>query len=642
MIKQTLMRSASRLAQFRRQDEGAVAVWFAILLVPMLGMTFAAIKYSQYAGHRSGMLDAMDAAGLGLARQFEFEDLEACDLADGADGVDDPNELSGQERARLERYARGFFEENYPEYTQLYGDEDLSAPLDLATDMTFSLTCAAIRIETDAYADMSGVLGKYFGVKPLPVNLSTEISLPGSGRVEIALVLDVTGSMSASLPDGETRISKLRDAVDTMLDDPNMYGPNANGRNDFVRMSVVPFNTMVNVGPDYSGTAFDGSRTDEVGDWIDSGADALYHGTNYFHAVEGTLIEGKSYYDDGGVPEHTTSMSPRIVVDADGKVNHFTLFNSVGQDGASWKGCVEARPYPLDEVLAPPGLSVSDIDDAWDEPDFVQNGSDEMEDAWDDMVAKSSLPYTAGRREDTRFVPFFYGDEPECALVADLNGDGDYNEYGETSCNYIIPPTANERRRAFLPSWWKQYDFVPAYFFYDLNGDTSASVSDYYRYNRLYPNDSFIDERTFTYPFPNLNANYASNTDFERYRNLVFDMHEHLSASGGASSCWGGSFEYPYSLDANMTSIISKLGITNCIVQEYKLRQAYVGVYKFDGDGYKYYGKYENTSFSNYDPADDISTNYTAAGVGPTFTSRPPRGGTARRPPRRQAGAFRS
>ena len=38
-------------------------------------------------------------------------------------------------------------------------------------------------------------------------------------------------------------------------------------------------------------------------------------------------------------------------VDLDTKVNHFTLFNST--PGTSWEGCVEARPYPLDELDVP-------------------------------------------------------------------------------------------------------------------------------------------------------------------------------------------------------------------------------------------------------------------------------------------------
>ena len=63
--------ATDRLKAFGADERGSIAAWFGILLVPMLGFTFGAIKFSELAGHRSGMIDAMDAAGLGLARQMD-------------------------------------------------------------------------------------------------------------------------------------------------------------------------------------------------------------------------------------------------------------------------------------------------------------------------------------------------------------------------------------------------------------------------------------------------------------------------------------------------------------------------------------------------------------------------------------------
>lgn len=684
------MQTITTAKKFACRTDGAVTTWFAILLIPMLGMTFGAIKFAEFSSHRSGMIDAMDAAGLGLARQMEFEDLEACDLA--AADTTDPTDVVGQDRLRLERFAREFFEENYPEYDNLFSDEQLSRPFDLSRDMKFELNCAYVEVAATAYVDMGGTLGNYFGVGALPLDLEVEISLPGAGRVEIALVLDVTSSMcyadsAGSGPPcaavGSRRIDKLLTAVDGMLDDRNIFGPADDATNNFVRMSIVPFNTMVNPGPTYAGTSFDGLRTDRTMDWMDTSANALYHGANFIHAeIDGT-VTGPNYYNnpdpagtvtswtrcatEGGsctVPPNTpvrygangtyafatksgqfdcdndtfgdplrgvrkfcdqgettpilstNVTSYRTVVDADRKVNHFDLFNSVGANGATWKGCVEARPFPMDEGLFPPGAGIADIDAMWIEPDFVASGTPDMQSSWSRMKPQATLSYTAGRTADTRFVPFFHGDEPNCSLKRDLNGDGDTNDLVDRdACTFLLPSGATQVLRAHMSADWVDLDFVPSFFLNTQEGRTEPGIADYELQQNDYRNHDFIDDTTFLLPFDSVNSAYADDDDFESYRNLVLDIHEHISSDTSKSNCFGSQIEYQSIFNQDLIDIVNRLDINDCVLDEFKLRQAYVGTY--DDTIGRYVGKYENPELSSHDRARDEPTDYLSAGVGP-------------------------
>lgn len=590
------------LQRFARDERGAVSTWFAILLVPMLGFTFGAIKYAEMSGHRSGMMDAMDAAGLGLARQFEFEDIEACDIADGADGVDDTSTPSGQERAKLERFAREFFEENYPEFDQLYADEALTRTLDLNTDMNFVLTCSYIRINTLAYVDMGGILGRYFGVGTIPLNLTSEISLPGAGRVEIALVLDVTGSMcweddsAAGYPcadEGNRRIDKLRDAVDVMLDDEYMFGTNADSTNDFVRISIVPFAGAVNVDGTYAGQSPDGTRSDSVSDWMDgyggSTPAAHYHGTKFFHAVPNGTITGKTHRDGA---DHTSPLSDVTAQ----TVNHFDLFASVGSDGSVWKGCVEARPFPLDETAAPAGqdLSSAAYDALFDVPSSVSgavsSGSGIIADAWDNFDDREPTAYDPTEAANTKFVPYFAPDEADCA-------SGGYG----SACNYdmwgddLFYDQKNHSMRAFMGrasgdgnDGWKDDAGFPGAIFDSLpGGDTTNNgyfVFDVY-YNHWY------------YGSPGQRA--------QQYRNLVLQARASLS-------CENGSF--PNTYDPELAVARARLGYDNCGNEEYEFRQGYVGVW--DATEARYLGKYDRAG-SNHDTGANEPASDAMTGQGP-------------------------
>ena len=136
-----------------------------------------------------------------------------------------------------------------------------------------------------------------FGIFNVNVGAGARV-VRGDGTVEVALVLDNSGSMAGG------PISELKAAARNLVD---VVFAGAAG-NDKVRIGVVPFAGSVNVGP----------RRRHEG-WIDTeGLSPVHH-------------------------ENFADPRPRLA-----------LFDQLG---TAWRGCVEARPAPHDVTDTPPSPS---------------------------------------------------------------------------------------------------------------------------------------------------------------------------------------------------------------------------------------------------------------------------------------------
>ncbi|MBB4660068.1 TadE/TadG family type IV pilus assembly protein [Parvularcula dongshanensis] len=548
-----------KIAAFAKGERGAVTTWYAILLVPMLGFTFGAIKFSQLAEQRSGMIDAMDAAALGIARQYKLEDIEPCSMA--SPKTDEARE----QKEALIRYGREFFRKNYPGYSQLYSNGNLNAKFDVDNHLTFEMDCAKITARADAFSDMGGILSTYFGVGAIPLNLTSEISLPGAGRVEIALVLDVTGSMSNRV-DGERKIQTLKDAVKRMLDHDQFYGPDDDATNEFLKISVVPFNTMVNVDADYVGKDEDGIVRDRATNWMDGYGgktpESYWHGSNFFFARENGSVFGQT-----PGPNRQTIQSSHVEV-KDTKVNHFDLLKSVASNGATWKGCVEARPFPLDEVPVSPGTELTDqaYNQIFQQPSFVSGMNWNARKPWNNFAARKPWLWDPKNAKETYFVPTFAPDDVDCYYA----------------CSYDFNYESNKDHfmRAFTPVDPQGYRLRDPYGNYrvDFPGDLFDTVGPWTESHYV---NQYVYDYQFTSPWT------SDREDAERYRNLVLHARGQLGCSDQGYNM-GNSPELQRALD--------RMGYTNsgCRSDEYKFREGYVGVW----NGSKFVGRYEHASDS--------------------------------------------
>lgn len=251
------------LAQRFGADQRGVTIIIFAIGFSVFGLAAAiAIDYGRVELERLRMQRALDAAALAAAHRLGRDDQEESGPA----------------------AATAFFKANVPKGTKL-----------AITDMEMDIAAGEVRISSGGRHPTT-LMGA-FGVRDIGLGAETRV-VRGDGTVEVALVLDNSGSMAG------TYIAELKDAARNLVD---VVFTGAMG-NDKVRVGVVPFAGSVNVG----------SQHRDAG-WIDAEGLSPVHHENF--------------------------AEPR------------TRFQVFDQLGTSWRGCVEARPAPYDVNDAQPSSS---------------------------------------------------------------------------------------------------------------------------------------------------------------------------------------------------------------------------------------------------------------------------------------------
>ncbi len=191
-------------------------------------------------------------------------------------------------------------------------DQDLQAKAETQVKALLSdrrLRNPVVTAKRDGDTIWVGILGNtptsltsIAGFSQMPVDVSAVVRR-GSGNLEVALVLDNTGSMKGA------KLANLKSAatslVESMFREADPAKPNA------LKMAVVPFSMTVNVGSSYGNAGF-----------MD--------------------VDAKS------------SIHKEIFAVKDATANRFSLF---GKMKVAWAECVETRPTPYDvqeRVRRPP------------------------------------------------------------------------------------------------------------------------------------------------------------------------------------------------------------------------------------------------------------------------------------------------
>ncbi len=193
------------LRRFLFDHEGRkanAAVLFAIAIVPIIGATGAAMDYAMANANRTSMQKALDSTALALAKLMPLSQSEL--------------DTKGWEifSANL-----GHLQVSLPQ-----------AGLVITTPTTGKIRLVATGTYTP---QISGLLG----IQSFPVGASAEVQW-GIKKLELALVLDVTGSM-----DQQNRMVELKKATKNLLTTLK----NAAKQPNDVRISLIPFAGHVNV-----------------------------------------------------------------------------------------------------------------------------------------------------------------------------------------------------------------------------------------------------------------------------------------------------------------------------------------------------------------------------------------------------------
>jgi Flp pilus assembly protein TadG len=261
----------ARIRSFRESERGNFSMMFALALVPLLGMVGAAIDYAHYSEVRSRLANALDGGLLAVGAQPDMTDEEAFTIVNNWLAANIGDKDSGDWKL---------------DSVMLNDDGTITGALSASVDTT---------------------LARVLGVDQLPINVTSE-AIRSLGKVEVALVLDNTGSMKG------TKLTKLKEAATSLVESL------ANATKDpaDLKIALVPFSQTVNVGSEYASAA-----------WMDTAAKSSVH-DDIFTKDSGATYSG---------------------------TNRFSLFKTMK---VNWGGCVESRPYPYDVTEAPPSASTPD------------------------------------------------------------------------------------------------------------------------------------------------------------------------------------------------------------------------------------------------------------------------------------------
>jgi Flp pilus assembly protein TadG len=240
---------------FFKNRRGSIAPAFAMMMLPLTMLAGFSIDLARAHEGRAKLQDAVDAAALALAHQ-----------------------PAGTATSVLQQQAQNWINADL-------NDSDVVKPV--SVNLTQSSGQLLLAAQTTEPALLSGLVGMS------QFNLAADTTVKwGLNHVEVALVLDNTGSMSA-----DNKLSTLTSSAQTLV---NTLMAQAGNDTNAMKISIVPFSMTVNVGSGYQNAP-----------WM-TGVMPSAYGSDIFNTAN---------------------------------TNRFTLFSQLKK---TWGGCVESRPAPYD------------------------------------------------------------------------------------------------------------------------------------------------------------------------------------------------------------------------------------------------------------------------------------------------------
>jgi Flp pilus assembly protein TadG len=299
--------------RFRRDERGNVFILFGACAIPLLLLMGGVIDLARYSRYKMELANALDAAALALGRVGdEYTEDEAKEF--------------------VQNYIASF---NLTDDSFTLDEDDYDV---VKTDEGFRVTAVG-SVET-IFLPLGAMARNGTGITSMDLNLAAEV-VHNSNRLELALVLDNTGSMNCvstvtitcaqdwASPDANSRIVALRSAANTLVDTlmkDDMEDP------DQIKIALVPFEGMVNV----ASTGFSVTSPPSWIDWGNEGS-AKWNGRNFntWNVDADTALE---------------------------RVGHRWLFNKLTTDTSTvkWAGCVEMREGTYELSDAAPDAGIAD------------------------------------------------------------------------------------------------------------------------------------------------------------------------------------------------------------------------------------------------------------------------------------------
>ena len=196
----------ARLSLFVHDRRASVVPIFAFAMIPILALTGTAVDYSRANSARTAVQAALDATALTLSK-----------------------EAVGMDETTLRAKATSYFQSNF---SNVEAKNVIVTPA-FTTPQSGSF---ALVVTANATVDLHFMTA--FGQHSLPISATAEVKW-GIKRLELALVLDNTGSMASS-----NKMTNLKTASHTLLTTMK----NAAKKLGDVKVSIIPFDVTVKPG----------------------------------------------------------------------------------------------------------------------------------------------------------------------------------------------------------------------------------------------------------------------------------------------------------------------------------------------------------------------------------------------------------
>lgn len=299
-----------KLNGFLRNKAGNFGVMMGVMAFPLVGAAALAVDYSNVMRDRTMVQASLDAATLAAAKEYSAGSF-------AAETEDEMIDL-------LKAYGEDFFEANLPSGISM-NDITLTASIETETKTDENGTPYEERaIGMDAILNYDTFLAKVIGHDSIIANLTSQVAV-GNLSVEVALVIDNSGSMGSN-----SRLSRAKTTATDMVDQLHAAASFSN-KTDPMKISLVPFAGMVNVGTNYSNA-----------NWMDKKGWAPTHHENldwdtYVLPILSNTLQKR---DRGN--GHYTYREHKLNGQKEWKTR-FSVFDIMNVD---WGGCVESRPWP--------------------------------------------------------------------------------------------------------------------------------------------------------------------------------------------------------------------------------------------------------------------------------------------------------
>jgi len=344
MGAQDFVRAAmARLRTFGGDRRGAIAVQAALVGMPMVLLTMGAVDIANGSAAKTRLQDALDAAALTAARSAQFTDT----------GL------------------------------QTIGSQALAANMvgSQATVTSSSFKGEGNKVIASARAKVTPLVAGIWMQGDIIVGATADVTR-SVDKIELALVLDTTGSMKGS------KLTNLKTASKNLIDTLSAAAERS-VETDPVKIAIAPFSMTVKVGTAYRNAG-----------WIDQ---------------------------NGAAPINNQIFSSAA--------NRFTLLNNMG---VAWGGCVESRAAPYDvQDTAPSTGAPATLFTPYFAPDEPSSGGTYYNSYLPDVTNSSSwqtrqgyvakynrAPTATGTNSNTGYI---YGPNSGCQLspITRLTDDWD-------------------------------------------------------------------------------------------------------------------------------------------------------------------------------------------------------------------------